>query len=73
VSVDSSTERAYGPTTPEDVARLRKVYPVETAGRTDEYLAQVIEGAKDWIGQIKWSWTVVASSHLRTGRYSQNG
>lgn len=48
---------------------LREAYPELTKDLEDAHLQGIIDGAKEWVGKIRYSWTVVASNKLRDGYF----
>jgi hypothetical protein len=56
----------------EDVDRLRgwlERQHAPGADRSDEELREILEGAEEWIGGRRWSFTIVAANFLRDGVY----
>lgn len=52
-----------------EVERLREAYPELTEPYSDKGLEITIEDAKAWVGEWRYSWTVVAANKLRDGQF----
>lgn len=66
----SLTVTSWGPEQTEpEILRENPMFPDSHRNRSDESLQAVIDEAKEWIGGLRLSWSVVACNYLRDGKF----